>query len=150
MIEMRKLRELVKLMKENDLCELDIRDADEQVTLKRPAPQAEPTVVHAPPPPAAAAPAPTPAADAGPAADEGLVEIVSPMVGTFYTAANPDSEPFVRPGSRVGPDDVVCIIEAMKVFNEIKAETAGTIEKVLVTNGQAVEFGQAMFLVKPE
>ena len=162
MIEMRKLRELVKLMKENDLCELDIRDNDEQVTLKRPGPAPAPAPGSAAPAPAPApgiaAPAPgipapgTSAPAAMPAeadVDAGLAKITSPMVGTFYTAATPDAAAFVSVGSTVDADTVVCIIEAMKVFNEIKAETSGTIEKVLVENGQAVEFGQPLFLVKP-
>lgn len=155
MIELRKLRELVKLMKEDDLSELDLRDESEQVTLRRPGPQAVP-VVQAPP----AAPPPATMAEAAAghssqqppaqtAADQGLVEITSPMVGTFYSASSPDAEPFVRLGADVEEDTVVCIIEAMKVFNEIKAETRGAIEKVLVTSGQAVEYGQPLFLLRP-
>ncbi len=77
------------------------------------------------------------------------MSIDSPMVGTFYTSPNPDAEPFVKVGDQVTPDTVVCIIEAMKVFNEIKAECSGTIAKVLVNNGESVEFGQKLFLVKP-
>jgi acetyl-CoA carboxylase biotin carboxyl carrier protein len=96
-----------------------------------------------------AAPATAPGEPAPPA-DDDTAKITSPMVGTFYTAANPDADPFVRPGTRVGPDDVVCVVEAMKVFNEIKAETAGVIDKVLVANGQAIEFGQPLFTVRPE
>jgi len=151
MIELRKLRELVKLMKENDLCELDLRDKDEQVTLKRPG--ADGPVYAAQPPAAApvASPAAAPPAANAPAADQdaGLVKITSPMVGTFYTAPSPDADDFVNVGASVDKNTVVCIIEAMKVFNEIKAETTGKIEKVLVDNGQAVEFGQPLFLVKP-
>ena len=154
MIEMRKLRELVKLMKENDLCELDLRDDNEQVTLKRPGAEGPvyaapaPVPAGAPPTPAAAptGEAPAPKADAE---DAGLVKITSPMVGTFYTAASPDADAFVKVGDAVDKETVVCIVEAMKVFNEIKAETAGKIEKILVDNGQAVEFGQPLFLVKP-
>ncbi len=82
-------------------------------------------------------------------ANEGLVEIASPMVGTFYAAASPEKPPFATVGTKVGPDTVVCLIEAMKVFNEIKAECSGTIERVLVKNGEPVEFGQAIYLVKP-
>jgi len=78
------------------------------------------------------------------------VRIESPMVGTFYTAANPDSPPFVEIGAKVNEDTVVCIIEAMKIFNEIKAECSGTIQKVLVKNADSVEFGQPLFLVKPD
>ena len=73
----------------------------------------------------------------------------SPMVGTFYSAATPDAAPFVKAGDSVGEDTVVCLVEAMKIFNEIKAECSGTIHKVLVSNGDAIEFGQDLFLVKP-
>jgi acetyl-CoA carboxylase biotin carboxyl carrier protein len=80
---------------------------------------------------------------------EGLREITSPIVGTFYRAAAPDAEPFADVGTRVEPDTTICIIEAMKVMNEVKAETTGVIRKVLVENGQPVEYGQPMFLVEP-
>jgi acetyl-CoA carboxylase biotin carboxyl carrier protein len=72
------------------------------------------------------------------------------MVGTFYTSPNPDSPTFVEVGAKVDPDTVVCIIEAMKIFNEIKAECSGTIQKILVKNSESVEFGQPLFLVKPD
>lgn len=151
MIETRKLRELIKLMTENDLCELDLRDKDEQVTLRRASPQAVAPVVYASSPtPAGGGDAPAREQPPVDSATAGLVEIKSPMVGTFYASSSPDAESFAKVGSSVGPDTVVCIIEAMKVFNEIKAETSGRIEKVLVTSGQAVEFGQPLFLVKPE
>jgi acetyl-CoA carboxylase biotin carboxyl carrier protein len=81
---------------------------------------------------------------------EGLAEIKSPLVGTYYATPSPDSEHYVEVGSTVDPQTVVCIIEAMKVMNEIKAETSGTIIEVLVTNGQAVEYGQVLFKVKPD
>ncbi|MBZ0070812.1 MAG: acetyl-CoA carboxylase biotin carboxyl carrier protein [Gammaproteobacteria bacterium] len=98
----------------------------------------------------AAAPAPvSPNGQAAPPADDGLVAVESPMVGTFYTAANPDSEAFVNVGSQISDGSVVCIVEAMKVFNEIKAEVSGTIERICVKNGDAVEFGQPLFMVKP-
>ncbi len=155
MIEMRKLKQLIQLMRDNDLSELDIRNNEEQVTLKRPAggpvqmvPASTPTA--APAPVAASPTGEAPAAFVEPtAAEQGLVEITSPMVGTFYAAATPDADPFVGVGSSVEAASVVCVIEAMKVFNEIKAELDGTVEKVLVSNGQAVEFGQPLFLVKP-
>ncbi|MEM8835779.1 MAG: acetyl-CoA carboxylase biotin carboxyl carrier protein [Planctomycetota bacterium] len=151
MIDIRKLKELVRLMVENELVELDLRDQEETVTIKRPGgtPVTQHTVVAAPTPAAASAPAPesTPApADS----TEGLHEIVSPMVGTFYSAPDPESPAYATPGTRVSPDSVVCIVEAMKVFSEIKAECSGTIEKVLVKNSEAVEYGQALFLVKPD
>lgn len=154
MIDIRKLKELVRLMVENDLTELDIRDEQETVTVKRPGLNAAPQFVvaphmqapqqHAAPVAAAAAPAP-----AAPAVKEVLPAIESPMVGTFYATAGPDKAPFVTVGMNVGPETTVCLIEAMKIFNEIKAETSGTVEEVLVKNGQPVEFGQPLFRIRP-
>jgi acetyl-CoA carboxylase biotin carboxyl carrier protein len=94
--------------------------------------------------PAGGAPAAAPVATAAPG-----MTIDSPMVGTLYLAANPDSPPFVKPGAQVTPDTVVCLIEAMKVFNEIKAEKTGILEQILVKNGEAVEFGQKLFALRP-
>lgn len=151
MIDIRKLKELVRLMVENDLTELDLRDQQENVAIKR-RNGGEPVVMApAAAPVAAAAPASASAAPAAeaPSDDAGLVAIESPMVGTFYSAANPDSDPFVAVGKSVSADSVVCLVEAMKVFNEIKAECSGTIERVLVNSGDSVEFGQKLFLVKP-
>ncbi|MFO0828642.1 MAG: acetyl-CoA carboxylase biotin carboxyl carrier protein [Phycisphaerales bacterium] len=170
MIDIRKLKELVRLMVSNDLVELDVRDEQEQVTIKRPNPQATPVVMHAAPAmhhaPAAAmgggqvtghggghttsaaALAEKPAAPA--AGEPSGPAIESPMVGTFYSAAGPGKPPFVQVGSHVGPDTIVCLIEAMKIFNEIKAECSGTIEAVLVKNGSPVEFGQPLFRVRPD
>ncbi len=162
MIDLRKLKELIRLMVNNELTELDLRDSEEQVTLRRQPPQppapamvpmAAPAAMAAPPAPAGAAAAP--AADAGAGSggggdDDGLLRIESPIVGTFYAAPNPDAGPFVSLGDRVSDETTVCIIEAMKIFNEIKAETSGTIDRVLVGNGDAVEFGQPLFLVRPD
>jgi acetyl-CoA carboxylase biotin carboxyl carrier protein len=156
MIDIRKLKELVRLMVENDLTELDLRDEQETVTVKRPGIHAVPQVVAAPvmaQPVAAAAPAAAPAAPAAAApaapAKEVLPAIESPMVGTFYATPGPDKAAFVTVGSKVGPDTTVCLIEAMKIFNEIKAETSGTVEEVLVKSGQPVEFGQPLFRIRP-
>lgn len=102
----------------------------------------------APMPVASHAAAATPAASA--AAADNLVNIPSPIIGTFYAAPSPDSLPYVKVGDHVTNDTVVCIIEAMKVMNEIKAETTGIIEKVMIPNGQAVEFGQVLFKVRPD
>ncbi|MEO0476903.1 MAG: acetyl-CoA carboxylase biotin carboxyl carrier protein [Planctomycetota bacterium] len=148
MIDLKKLEKLINLMAENDLTEIELDDGKEKVQLKRgsagvpvqvvaPAPTAAPPPAATPVPAAPATDAPAPAA-AGPSID-------SPMVGTFYSASNPDSPAFVKPGDSVTADTVVCIVEAMKVFNEIKAEKAGKIKSVLVQNGDAVEFGQALF-----
>lgn len=162
MIDIRKLKELVRLMVTNDLTELDLRDSQEQVTLRRNAPQPIVQTVAVPmaqatmPMAAVAhggAVATAPARNDAPAApvdpDAGLVAIESPMVGTFYAAAAPDKPPFVSVGTSVGPETVVCLIEAMKVFNEIKAECRGEIVEVLVNDGDAVEYGQPLFRVKP-
>ncbi len=148
-MDIEQVRQLVELMKEHDLTELLVRDGDKRVILRR-GPKGQvvvnPSAMQAVMP--ASAPAvPTPVA--APAEDTGLVPIRSPMVGTFYSASDPNSKPYVSPGTEVGPDTVVCIIEAMKVFNEIKAELAGTVEKVMVQNAQPVEFGQPLFMVRP-
>lgn len=165
MIDIDKLRELVGLMKDADLTEVDIAVGDDSVTIRRgsatqvvyqtahPAPQMMAMPSHAP---AHAAHAPAhadtnaaPAKEAKPAPAAHADHIESPMVGTLYLAPNPNSPAFVKVGQTVSPDTVVCIIEAMKVFNEIKAEKAGTIEGILAKNGQAVEFGQKIFGIKP-
>jgi len=150
--DLKKVKELVDLMIENDLVEVEVTSGDSKIHLKRPghSQPAMPMPMMAPAVAAAAAPAaPAAAAETAPVEDANLENIDSPMVGTFYVASSPDSEPYVKPGDSVTPDTVVCIIEAMKVMNEIKAETSGTVEKILVANGQAVEFGQALFKVKP-
>ncbi|MFM8785032.1 MAG: acetyl-CoA carboxylase biotin carboxyl carrier protein [Phycisphaerales bacterium] len=158
MIDIRKLKELVRLMTASDLTELDLRDKDEQVTIRRASPQAVPMVAAHPMPAMhvatpvtpAAAPAPSaPAAPAAPAEDAGLVAIESPMVGTFYASPGPEKPPFLAVGAQVGPTSTVCLVEAMKIFNEIKAERAGTVAKVLVKSGDAVEFGQPLFMIRP-
>lgn len=155
MVDIKTLKQLIKLMVDNDLTELDIEAEGGPVKLKRNSqspqaayvPAAAQPVHHAPPQaPAAQATAP----DNAPAQAHGGITIDSPMVGTFYAASSPDAKPLASVGDRVDAESVVCIVEAMKVFNEIKAEVSGTIEKVLVENGQTVEFGQPMFTVKPD
>lgn len=173
MLDIKTLKDLIQLMKDNDLTEVNLQDEKETVSLKRgglntvvnhqpviyngggPAIGAMPAMATAPvamgapvaaPVPAASAAAPAKAADS----EAGLIAIESPMVGTFYAAPNPDAKPFVSEGAKINNSSVVCLIEAMKVYNEIKAEKTGTITKVLVKNGQAVEFGTKLFLVKPE
>ena len=171
MLDIRKLKELIRLMVENELTEIDLKDEKETVSLRRegsqapvvqvsPAPAAPPAApapaapatpaAPAPAPaPAASAPAAAPAAEPSPADTSNLEQITSPMVGTFYSAAKPESPAFANVGDTVTADTTVCIVEAMKIFNEIKAEQSGVIEKVLVSNGDSVEFGQALFLVRP-
>jgi acetyl-CoA carboxylase biotin carboxyl carrier protein len=153
MIEPSKLRELVQLMVDNDLTELDLRDDKQTVTLKRAGQvvvQAAPAQVMMPAMHAAPAQAPAPGAPApaAPAVEAGLEFVVSPMVGTCYLAPSPDAASFVKVGDPISSGQVACLIEAMKVFNEIKSDKAGKIVQVLVKNGEAVEFGQRLFAVR--
>jgi acetyl-CoA carboxylase biotin carboxyl carrier protein len=145
--DVKKVRQLIELMKEHDLNELDLRQADNRVRIRR----GGEVVAYSAPAPAIAAPqaAPT-AAAAAPAANDRMVVIKSPMVGTFYKASSPDSPAFVKVGDRIGPDKTVCIIEAMKVFNEIPAGVSGQVVAILVENGAPVEFGQPLIKVEPE
>ena len=149
------LERIVKLMAANDLNTVDVRDGERRIVLKRGAPGPTNVVSYmgAPSMPVAGAPAggPASAEPAKPSATQeaNLIPIKSPMVGTFYAASSPDAKPFVQVGSTVDEETDVCVIEAMKVFNNIKAECRGTIAKVLIDNGQPVEFGQTLFLVKP-
>ncbi len=151
MIDIRKLKELVKLMVNNDLAEIDLRDPDEQVTLRRHGENVVVPQMSAPPvaPVVAAAPVATAIQEPEATAVMSGEEIASPMVGTFYVAADPDAPAFIKIGDTVSKDTTVCIIEAMKIFNEIKAQCAGTVSQVLVENGEPVEFGQPLFIVTP-
>jgi acetyl-CoA carboxylase biotin carboxyl carrier protein len=156
--DLQKINELIEIMKENDLVEVEIKHGDDRISLKRRQSQ-QPAVMAVPVtgPSISAAPT-TNTMQASPAVapigdqkqQENLIVIKSPIVGTFYAAPSPDSTPFVEVGSRVEPQTVVCIVEAMKVMNEIKAETSGTIAEILVSTGQAVEYGQELFKVKPD
>ncbi len=152
--EVRKIRRLVELMKEHDLSEIDLQQGEVRIQLRRscagggvvvgpPAANILPAAVSAPAPPAPESTAP--GADAADA--KGFALIKSPMVGTFYAAPDPDSPPFVKVGDHVGPETTVCIVEAMKVFNQIPAEVSGRILAVLVENGAPVEYGQPLFKV---
>jgi acetyl-CoA carboxylase biotin carboxyl carrier protein len=155
--DIRSIRQLVKLMNDNDLAEIDLRNGMQRVRLKKRG--SEPVVVAAPI--AAAAPAmavaPPPSASsagagAAPASQEAaskLIEIKSPMLGTFYRSPSPDADPFVQVGAHVDHESVVCIIEAMKVFNEITADCSGKIVAVLIENAQPVEYGQILYRVDP-
>lgn len=151
-VDVKQIKSLIDLMVENDLSRLELREGDAHILLRRgpqgvvaPAILAGPTV-GAPPP----LPAPVPAdAPAAPAETEQEIVVRSPMVGTFYAASDPESPPFVNVGTDVTPDTVVCVVEAMKVFNEIKAEVSGQITRVLVKNAQAVEFDQPLFALGP-
>jgi len=157
-MEVNHIKELVEMMKENDLSELEIVDGQTRVMLKRGTAQPATQVVAMPHLVGAGGMAAMPVMEAAPAGavsgkskeeeNPNLVQIVSPMVGTFYSAPSPTAKPFVEVGSKIEEETVVCIIEAMKVMNEIKGEKNGIIRKVLVENGAAVEYGQALFLVE--
>ncbi|HOX06591.1 MAG TPA: acetyl-CoA carboxylase biotin carboxyl carrier protein [Planctomycetota bacterium] len=154
-----RIKELLALMAKNELVELELEEGEFRVKLVKSRPPAAAVAAapvamvahHAGSGPAAAAPAgAAPAKSAAPARREGMKEITSPIVGTFYRAPKPDADPFVDVGSRVEPDTTVCIIEAMKVMNEVKAEIKGVIREILIENGQPVEYGQPIFVVEPD
>ena len=145
-----KLKELIELMEKHDLTDVHLRHGGEQWRLRR-GPQVVAAPLTAPAAYAAPAPAPVAAPEAATAAapESNLLEIKSPIVGTFYSSPTPEDPAFVAAGSKVTQDTVVCIVEAMKVFNQITADVSGTIEEMLVANGDPVESGQVLYRVKP-
>jgi acetyl-CoA carboxylase biotin carboxyl carrier protein len=145
------LERMVKLMAAHDLNTVDVRDGERRVVLKRGATATAAYAVapSAAPPPAAAPSAAPPPVSAAETEEANLLPIKSPMVGTFYAAPSKGAKPFVTVGTKVDEESDVCIVEAMKVFNNIKAECRGTIARILVNDSQPVEFGQVLFLVKP-
>ncbi|WP_108025553.1 acetyl-CoA carboxylase biotin carboxyl carrier protein [Melghirimyces profundicolus] len=169
-MKMHEIRELIRLVDESEIEEFELENDGTKVLIKKalsktgvdaavaPAPQAQPAepqaeqpteVTPAPSAPVEEAPRPAPQRDTE-AADTDLHKIVSPMVGTFYRAPSPEADPYVKEGDKVDEKTVVCIVEAMKLMNEIEAEVRGEIVQVLVENGQLVEYGQPLFLVKTD
>ena len=157
-MDIRKVKKLIELLEESNIDEIEIKEGEESVRISRNAAQTvvapSPAAYAAPappaPPPAAAvapeaAPAPTPAPAAPPVTAGHVVK--SPMVGTFYRAPSPSSPPFAEVGQAVKVGDVICIVEAMKMMNQIEADKAGTIEAILVENGQPVEFDQPLITI---
>ena len=153
--DLQRIKDLLKIMKDNNLVELELKHGDDKIMLKR--------AGSGPPMPIIAAGVPLAlngvgvvgegaAGQAQPAteAQDNLTEIKSPIVGTLYLAPSPDSDTFFEVGSHIEEQDVVCIIEAMKVMNEIRAETSGTAVEILVKDGQAIEYGQVLFKVRPD
>ncbi|NTU94286.1 MAG: acetyl-CoA carboxylase biotin carboxyl carrier protein [Chlorobiaceae bacterium] len=150
-MNLKEIQHLVEIINASNLDEVIIKEGESEITLRRnsskaqtifqPAPAVQPVQRAAAPEQPVAAPAAAPAED--------LLEIRSPIVGTFYSAPSPDSPAFVKNGDRVKPGDVLCIIEAMKLMNEIESEVSGAIVDVLVENGQPVEYNQVLFRVKP-
>ena len=149
-MDLRKLKKLIDLVQESGISELEITEGEEKVRIAKQVGVAAPTAYLAP----AAAPALTastgpaaaPAQGTAPALPEGEL-IKSPMVGTFYRAASPENEPFVEVGSTVKAGDTLCIVEAMKLMNEIESELTGVVKAILVENGQPVEYGQPLFVI---
>ncbi|WP_409270604.1 acetyl-CoA carboxylase biotin carboxyl carrier protein [Neobacillus sp. SCS-31] len=168
MLKVQEIREIIKLIDQSSIDEFVYETEGSKIKMKKHAQevsvQQQPVqLVQAAPAPIQAAPAvqaqaqtaaPAPQAPAQPAEtpaehnEENLHKIVSPMVGTFYQSPSPDADPYVKPGTKVSPDSIVCIVEAMKLFNEIEAEVSGEIVEILVKDGQLVEYGQPLFLVK--
>ena len=158
-MNLKELRELIEFILEKDIAEFELERGDVKLRLRRtsaaagvPAPLLAPLPAQ-PAAPASAPPAHGPAAAAAPAAaareEEGLHVIQSPIVGTYYEAPSPGAPPFVKPGDRVEAGQVLCIIEAMKLMNEIESDVAGEVLKNMVSNSQPVEYGQPLFAVRP-
>ena len=153
-MELKDIKAIIDLMKKNSITEFELEEKDSKLRLKRglngtsPAAQSD-DAVQMIPMPVAAPVLPATVITAAPAANSGEIDIKSPMIGTFYRSPSPESVSYVEVGTEVNPDSVVCIIEAMKVMNEIKAEVKGVITQILVENGKPVEFGQPMFKVRP-
>ncbi|MBS3998114.1 MAG: acetyl-CoA carboxylase biotin carboxyl carrier protein [Hydrogenophaga sp.] len=152
-MDLRKLKTLIDLVSESNVSELEITEAEGKVRIVKSAPAgygAPVAYTMAPPPPApAAAPAieATPVVVAAPAEPAGHI-VKSPMVGTFYRAASPGAKPFVEIGDTIKQGDTICIVEAMKILNEIEADKSGTVTQILVENGQAVEYGQPLYVIE--
>jgi len=147
LFNVKKVRRLIELMKEHDLSEIDLKQADHRVRIRRGGEVI--TTTAAPVVRAAATPGAAEAPARQSAEDSRMLIIKSPMVGTFYKASGPDAAPFAKVGDRIGPEKTVCIVEAMKVFNEIPAGVSGQIVAILVENGAPVEFGQPLIKVDP-
>lgn len=158
-MDLKQIHELIKIINKSNIGEISIEDKDGKVTIKQkeeavvtvaaPQPQQVYTTVPAPAPLPAAAPAVPAAPAAAPAKADNLITIKSPMIGTFYRRSAPDKPILAEVGTEIAPGKVVCIIEAMKLFNEIEAEVKGTIVKVLVEDASPVEYDQPLFLVEP-
>ena len=155
-MELKDIKAIIDLMKKNSITEFELEEKDSKLRLKRGLNGGSPMVQSSDDAPQMMMVAPQPMAQpmaaapvAAPAANTGEIDIKSPMIGTFYGSPSPESAAYCQIGTEVGPETVVCIIEAMKVMNEIKAEVKGVITQLLVENGKPVEFGQPLFKVRP-
>jgi len=147
-MNIKEIKEIIELMKENNIREFEMEREGLRILLKRNTPEGLEQIQVTPIAPHANTAKQNPAKPK--IQQENDIQITSPMVGTFYTSPSPDASPYIVEGQDVNSDDVVCIIEAMKIMNEIKAEVKGKVKKVLVKNGEPVEFGQALFIVEKE
>jgi acetyl-CoA carboxylase biotin carboxyl carrier protein len=153
-MDLRKLKTLIDLVETSGIAELEIQEGEERVRITRASPQGQQAVIHAAPQAVTTAAAPAAGVSAAPQVPEAAppVEqghaVKSPMVGTFYRSASPGAAPFVEIGDTVAQGDTLCIVEAMKLMNEIEADVAGTVKAILVENGQPVEFGQPLFILE--
>lgn len=151
-MDIRKVKKLIEMLEESSLAEIEIREGEEAIRISRTSSSGTHVVhmapAHAAPHPAPAAPSPAAATPAAPAAEPSGHAVASPMVGTFYRASTPEAKPFVDIGSQVNVGDTLCIIEAMKMMNEIEADKAGVIKAILKENGQPVEYGEALFIIE--
>jgi acetyl-CoA carboxylase biotin carboxyl carrier protein len=148
-VDIRKIKKLIELLEESSLTEIEIVEGEESVRLVRGG-QTQ-AVTYAPPPALASAPATAPQAIESPSEEDQVPEgelVLSPMVGTFFAASGPGAESFVSMGQKVGVGDILCIIEAMKMFNQIESDVAGTVVAILVENGQPVEYDQPLFVIR--
>ena len=152
-MDIRKIKKLIELLEESALTEIEISEGEESIRLSRSSPldPAESTTAILPPARLTETSAPSPESSSTAATVEdlsGAVPVVSPMVGTFYAAPNPESSPYVKTGSEVAVGDTLCVIEAMKIFNHVEAECSGVIRKILKNSGDPVEFGETLFLIE--
>lgn len=148
-MDIRKIKKLIELLEESGISELEIKEGEESVRISRQSASmmAAPAPVNYAPPPAVAAPVVESTAEVAPAEISGH-PIKSPMVGTYYSSPSPTSGPFVSEGQKVNVGDTLCIIEAMKMMNQIEADKAGTIKQIMLENGQPVEFDQVLFIIE--
>lgn len=148
-MDLKRIKELIKLVEESEIAELAVEEGDQKVEIKK---QSTISAGCQPAAPAVAVAQHAPAEDQkeSKANDEhqGLIAIKSPMVGTYYASPSPDAAPYIKVGDHISKGQVVCIVEAMKTFNEIESEVSGKVERILIDNAQSVDFGQPMILVK--
>ena len=153
-MDIRKVKKLIEMLEESSLSEIEIREGEEAIRISRGTSggtqvvHMAPAPMHAAPHAAPAAPTAAPAATPAPAAQPAGHAVISPMVGTFYRAASPEAKSFVDVGSQVNVGDTLCIIEAMKMMNEIESDKAGVIKAILKENGQPVEYGETLFIIE--